>query len=128
MILSKIMIFQGFSDIHDRKYICNDENGQNEQPRKRTKIIKRTKFAANRWIVCNRNKSNNSYFEYIGKNIIDTEVNKTYRILNVFQNAKYPDTYFFGYCDMSCQDLLQNIDYSTCSEVLQGENGFTIQV
>jgi hypothetical protein len=61
-------------------------------------------------------------------NIFDTEVNKTYRILNVFQNAKYPDTYFFGYCDMSCQDLLQNIDYSTCSEVLQGENGFTIQV
>jgi hypothetical protein len=81
----------------------------------------------NEWIVSSRNNSNSEYFEYIGKSIIDQEENKTYRILNVFQNPKYPGTYFFGYCDTICIDLLENIDYSTCSEILKGENGFILQ-
>ncbi len=83
--------------------------------------------APNKWIVSNRCNSNNEYFDFIGKNIIDQEEDITYKILNVFQNPKYPGTYFFGYCDMNCKDLLENIDYSTCSEILNGENGFVLQ-
>jgi hypothetical protein len=83
-------------------------------------------FVANQWNVSNKCAKNTDFYKYIGKFCVDEEVNKTFKILNVFENSKYSGQYFFGYVDVNSANIVDDMEYSTCKEILSAEDGFRI--
>ncbi len=48
----------------------------------------------------------------IGKFCVHEEVNKTFKILNVFENSKYSGQYFFGYyVDVNSANIFDDMEY-----------------
>ncbi len=94
------------------------QNSKKAKPQKTKK--------SNEWQESEKYTTNIKYFDAIGKCFVDEENNKTFKIINVFQNSAYPNVFFFGYIEAD-DDNLANMDFSTCEEVLEERNGFVLQ-
>lgn len=86
----------------------------------------KTQWKPYRWCLSTKCQTNSKYFDLVGKCIVDEDLNEVYRIINVFEHGKYPGTFFFGYANVNAVDVVENMEYSTCIEILE-EDGFRIQ-
>jgi hypothetical protein len=121
----------GFGPVNGRKrklddLLCRPVGvGFTERNSKKAKPQKTRK--SNEWRESEKCTANVKYFSAIGKYFFDEENKETLKIINVFQNSKYPNVFFFGYIQADDADNLANMDYSTCEEIMEERNGFVLQ-